>query len=390
MQRRLLGLYGVAGFALFAGPHAAFADSAPITTMQGLLSAGYDTYVSGNMGTAGSAYTSDSQAPIAAGGNVYLQSFGASTNATANGVGLAVGGNLTLTYGSVNGTTDVAGNLTATSTGLGNVNVGGSLAYQNGQIGGHLNVDGNATVSGAGVNGTVAVGGVSSFVNAAQPTVAAAVSYVSPIDYAATSANVAAVSKTLAGMASTAGDTFGKNASGAYVFNSTAAGDNIFNVTAAQLSALSANQVLFSSNVAGATAIVNVTDTGTISLPGNLSIGYTGTMTGSKVLLNIANATTVDMASNVSYDLSIMAPNATLVTTGGNIAGSVFAANLVGNASLSAASSGGGFSGALPSSSLPAPGFGWVTLGLTMLAGAGVKRRSLLDGVAAWKANGLR
>lgn len=388
MQLRLIGFAGVAGFVLIASPRSAFADSAPITTLQGLLSGGYDTYISGNIGTAGSAYTSDSQAPIAAGGNVYLQSFGTSTNSTANGVGLAVGGNLTLTYGSVNGTTDVAGNMTATSTGLGNVNVGGFLAYQNGQIGGNLNVVGNATVSGASVNGTVGIGGVSSFVNAPQPAITAAASYVSPIDYLATSANVAAISKTLAGMTSTAADTFGKNASGAFVFNSTVAGDNIFNVTAAQLSALSANQVLFNSNVAGATAIINVTDSGTISLPGNLSFGYTGTMTDNKVLLNIANATTVDMAANVSYDLSIMAPNATLVTTGWNITGSVFAANLLGNAQLNVANSGGGFSGLLPSSSLPAPGFGWVTLGVVVLAGVTVKRRSLSGALAAWQANG--
>ena len=44
-----------------------------MTTLEGLLSAGYNTYVSGDIGSAGSAYTSDSQAAIAAGGNVYLQ-----------------------------------------------------------------------------------------------------------------------------------------------------------------------------------------------------------------------------------------------------------------------------------------------------------------------------
>ena len=44
-----------------------------------------------------------------------------------------------------------------------------------------------------------------------------------------------------------------------------------------------------------------------------------------------------------------MAPNATLVTTGGNIAGSVFAANLTGQAPLNTANSGGEFAGALPS-----------------------------------------
>ena len=68
---------------------------------------------------------------------------------------------------------------------------------------------------------------------------------------------------------------------------------------------MSGNQVIFNGAVAGATDVINVLDSGTISLPGNLSFGYTGTMTDNMVLLNVANATTVDLASNVSYDFSI-------------------------------------------------------------------------------------
>ena len=364
-----------AGCVLVAGHSPALAQQAPVTTLQGLLADGYNTYVSGDIGSAGSAYTSDSEAAIAAGGNVYLQNFGNFTNATANGVGLAVGGNLTMTNGSVNGATDVAGAMTAASTGLNAVNVGGSLSYQYGQINGSLNVDGAATVTGAGVAGTVSVGGAATFVNAAQPTVTPAAAYVSPINYAATTANIAAVSQTLAGMAATAGDTFGLNASGAYVFTSTVAGDNVFDVTAAQLSAMAGHQVIFNGVAAGATDIINVLDSGAISLPGNLSFAYSGTMTDNMVLMNVANATTVNLASNVSYDFSIMAPKATLATTGGNITGSVFAANLTGDAQLNTANSGGEFAGALPSAVLPAPTFGWATLGLALLAWAGVRGR---------------
>jgi choice-of-anchor A domain-containing protein len=161
-------------------------------------------------------------------------------------------------------------------------------------------------------------------------------------------ANAAAVSSTLSGMASTAGDTFGKNAQGAYVFNSTVAGDNVFNVTAAQMAALSGNQVLFNSTVAGATDIINVVGSSSVALPGNLSFGYTGGMTDNNVLLNMGTASTVQLASNVSYDLSILAPDATVVTTGGNVTGSLIAANLLGNAQLNLSNSGGGFSGILP------------------------------------------
>ena len=389
---KLLSFAAATEFVLVAGHGPASADQ--VTTLQGLLSDGYNTYVSGDIGSAGSAYTSDSEAAIAAGGNVYLQNFGDATNATANGVGLAVGGNLSMTNGSVNGATDVAGGMTATSTGLNSVNVGGSLNYQYGQINGNLNVDGNATVAGAGVGGQVSVGGAATFINAGQPTVTPAASYVSPINYAATTANIASVSQTLAATPATAGDTFGLNASGAYVFNGTQAGDNVFNVTEAQLSAMSGHQVIFNGAVAGATDVINVLDSGTISLPGNLSFGYTGTMTDNHVLVNVANATTVDLASNVSYDLSIMAPNATLVTTGGNITGSVFAANLTGDAQLNTANSGGEFAGALPSSllpapsaatasALPAPTFGWMTLSFALLALLVVKGRDRLGALAS-------
>nr|WP_294545866.1 collagen-binding domain-containing protein [uncultured Rhodopila sp.] len=347
MRTKLITLTALAGGAWCAGTGGA---NAQVTTLQGLLDAGYNTYVSGDIGTASSAYTSDSQGAIAAGGNVYLSNFGASTNETASGVGVAVGGNLTMTNGSINGTADVGGNLAATSTGLSNVNVGGSMRYLNGQINGSVNVDGSASFTGAGVNGTVAVGGASSFVNAAQPKVTAATAYAAPINYGAVTANAAAVSTALSGMASTAGDTFGKNAQGAYVFTSTVAGDNIFNVTAAQVAAMSGSQVLFTSTVAGASDIINVVGSGTEALPGNLSFGYTGGMTDSNVLLNMGTAaTTVQLSSNVSYDLSILAPDATVVTTGGNVTGSLIAANLTGNAQLNLSNSGGvTFSGALP------------------------------------------
>ncbi|RBP05645.1 choice-of-anchor A domain-containing protein [Roseiarcus fermentans] len=385
---KLIGTAAAAGFVLVAGYGPASAAQVQITTLEGLLSAGYNTYVSGDIGSAGSAYTSDSQAAIAAGGNVYLQNFGASTNATANGVGLAVGGDLSMTNGSVNGVTDVAGAMTAASTGLNSVNVGGSLNYQYGQINGAVNVDGNATITGAGVGGTVSVGGKASFINAAQPTVTPAASYLSPVNYAATTANIASVSQSFAGMQTTAGDTFGRNASGAWVFNSAQAGDNVFDVTAAQFMAMSGNQVIFNGAVAGATDVINVLDSGAISLPGNLSFGYAGTMTDNMVLLNVANASTVNLAANASYDFSIMAPNATLVTSGGAITGSVFAANLTGQAPLNTANSGGEFAGALPSAGaaasavLPAPPFGWVTLGLALLAWAGVSGRNRLGALA--------
>jgi choice-of-anchor A domain-containing protein len=346
MRTKLITLTALAGGALCAGTGAAHAQ---VTTLQGLLDAGYNTYVSGDIGSASSAYTSDSQGAIAAGGNVYLSNFGASTNATANGVGVAVGGNLTMTNGSINGAADVGGNLAATSTALSNINVGGSMSYLYGQINGSVNVDGSASFTGAGVNGTVAVGGSASFVNAPKPAVTAATAYAAPINYSAVTANAAAVSTALSGMASTAGDTFGKNAQGAYVFTSTVAGDNVFNVTAAQMAAMSGSQVLFNSTVAGATDIINVVGSGNVALPGNLSFGYTGGMTDSNVLLNMGTASTVQLASNARYDLSILAPDATVATTGGNVTGSLIAANLSGNAQLDLSNSGGvTFSGALP------------------------------------------
>ncbi len=371
---RPIGLAAAAGCVLVAGYTPALAD---VTTLKDLLGAGYNTYISGDLGKAGSAYTSDSQGAIAVGGNVYLQNFGASTNATANGVGLAVGGSLSMTNGSVNGATDVAGGMTATSTGLKDVDVGGSLNYQYGQINGNVNVVGDATVTGAGISGKVNVGGKATFINAAQPTVGPAAPYVAPINYEATTANIGAVSQYLAGMQVTDGDKFGLNGSGAYVFTSTKAGDNVFDVTAAQFAAMSGHQVIFDGTVAGATDIINVLDFGTVSLPGNVSFSYSGTMTDDHVLLNIANATTVNLSPNAKYDFSIMAPEATLATTGGNITGSVFAENLTGGAQLDLSHAGGVFAGELPSG-LPAPNFGWATLSLALLALIGVRGRQRL------------
>ena len=371
-------LAGTAGCILWAGTGAARADSASVQTLQGLIDSGYNTYLSGDMGSAGSAYTSDSQGAIAAGGNVYLQNFGASTNATATGgVGLAVGGNLTITNGSVNGTADIGGNLAAVSAGLGNVNVGGSMNYLNGQLSGAVAVGGNLSVANAGVNGSVAVGGTASFVNSSTPaSVGKPTAYLAPVNFAATSADMAKVSTYLAAQQTTAGDSFGKNGSGVFVFNSTVAGDNYFNLTAKDLAAFSGSQVLFTSSVAGATDIINIQDSGMLSLPGNFGISYGGTMTDSKVLMNFSNATTLNVAPNVSYDLSILAPNATINTSGGNITGAVFAQNLTGSEQLNVANSGGRFSGALPGAALynggqilPAPLLptGTTPLGLAVL-----------------------
>ena len=190
-----------------------------------------------------------------------------------------------MTNGSVNGVTDVAGAMTAASTGLNSVNVGGSLNYQYGQINGNVNVDGNATVTGAGVGGTGERRRQSQFhQRRATDRHPCRFLFCPPINYAATTANIASVSQTFAGMQTTAGDTFGHNASGAWVFNSAQAGDNVFDVTAAQFMAMSGNQVIFNGAVAGATDVINVLDSGTISLPGNLSFGYAGTMTDNIVL----------------------------------------------------------------------------------------------------------
>ena len=331
-------LVGTAGCILWASTGTARADGSTVQTLQGLIDTGYNTYLSGNMGSAASGYTSGSQGAIAAGGNVYLQNFGAATQSTATGgVGLAVGGNLTINSGSVNGTVDV----------------GGSMSYLNGQLSGSVNVSGNVSVTNAGISGPVAVGGAASFVNANTPaSIGNPTAYLAPVNFAATSADMAKMSTYLSAQQTTAGDSFGKNGNGVFVFNSTVAGDNVFNLTAKDLAAFSGSQVLFTSTVAGATDIINIQDSGTLSLPGNFGISYGGTMTDSKVLMNFSNATTLNIDPNASYDLSILAPNATINTSGGNITGSVFAANLMGSEQLNVANSGGRFSGALPGAAL--------------------------------------
>ena len=62
---KFLGLPAAAGCVLLAGYSPASAAVTQISTLQDLLSGGYNTYVSGDIGTSGSAYTSDSQAAMA-------------------------------------------------------------------------------------------------------------------------------------------------------------------------------------------------------------------------------------------------------------------------------------------------------------------------------------
>lgn len=353
--RRLLLSTGLAGMALIALPALAQAQSTntSISTVSGLLSAGYNTYVEDNMGSAGAAYTSDSQSAIAVGGNAYLSNFGTSTNSTANGVGLAVGGNLSMTSGSVNGTTTVAGNLASTNTGFNSVSTGGNISYSSGYISGNVSAGGSATLSGVGVGGSIAAGGPV-ILNGSVTPASAPAAYSAPINFAATTANLQSVSSAFATMTATAGDTMTQTGYST-VFTATHAGTNVFDVTAAQLSAMSGSQVTFNSTVAGATDVINITDSGNVALPSNMSFAYTGTMTDNKVLLNANSATTLTMGSGVSYDLSVMAPNATLVTnSNGNFTGTVMVENLTGGAQLNLANSGTTTQVAMPAAS-PAP-----------------------------------
>lgn len=324
---------------LLAAAHAARAQTAaPIDTVDGLIAAGYNTYVESDLGSAQSAYTSDSQGAIAAGGNAYLTNFGASTNSTANGVGLAVGGNVSVTYGSVNGAISAGGNVSGLSAGFNNVSAGGNVNYTYGQINGSVSAAGSVALNGAGVSGPIAAGGGGTYNG--QTVQASPVSYTAPVNFAAVNADLTKISTSLATAQITAGDTLAQTGGG-FVFTATQAGQNVFDVTAAQFAAMKGSQVTFASTVAGATDVINVADSGTVALPGNMSFAYSGTMSDNKVLLNLANASTVTAGTGVSEDISIMAPNATFIgNSGGNLTGALFVQNLTGGEQLNTAQGG--------------------------------------------------
>jgi choice-of-anchor A domain-containing protein len=356
----------------------------------------YNLFVSGNVGSSGSAYTTDSQGTMVVGGNAYLQNMDVSTQGQTNGYGLVVGGSLDLTSGTVHGSTYVGqsaditsfsalgsvttgSNLTLTSgSASGNLTVGGATKATSVSIGGSVSSQGNYTMTSGSVGGNVtvgtqstastlsltssavrgsatasgtatvsqsSVGGTTAAGSTAVPTASAAASSVSsPLDISASYTNLKTESTSLSTLSQTAGAT--TTVAGSSMTLTAASGKtvDIFDISASSLSKTTA----FTLNAAaGDTVIINVS--GTNASLQNASYNLTGGITGSHVLFNFYNATDL-LITSIAEDGSILAPNATITGSNARVAGSIIADALEGSVQLNSDA----FTGSL--SPVPLPG----------------------------------
>jgi len=339
-------------FALFAllsaSSSAGAQEISSLSALLGTNSGGYNAYVLGNIGSSSSAYTSDSQGAIAAGGNVYLNSFSADTNGINAGTAIVTGGNLTLSNGSINGSADVGG---------------------------------NATLSASSVSGSVQAQGTVSTSNMSTPTTVTGSSAATPINFTALATdtkNEAISLASLAQQAQTAGTAGTVSGTSNLTLTGTSSGVNYFNLTAAQLSALSSGSLTIDNTVAGATDIISVTGSSvTVGAPGNFGFTYEGTASASSTLFDFSQATSLTIAN--AFDASILAPTATVNFTNGNLTGVLVAGNLASTPNQDGEFHSAAFTGSLPGAS-PAPGpqFGSSPLvGLLLVAALalGLRRR---------------
>jgi choice-of-anchor A domain-containing protein len=387
------------------------ASAANIDTLAQVLGS-YNLFVDGNLGSAASAYTSDSEGALVVGGNAYLTNFGTATQGTSpSGYSLVVGGalsmtggglyngntyvgqsaaltnvysagNLTvgsalsLTGGTIKGATDVGGTLTTSNASLlgnvysqgtytqtagtvsGNVVVGSSalasnLSLSNGYISGSANVAGNVTVKSATIAGAVAyngsasvtsgsVGGLSAGTASVPTATSVAATVSSPLDVAGTWSNLVSQSESLGAKSQTAGATV-VSQYGGLTLTGTNATLNVFSITSAELSGLND----FTLNApSGSTVVVDVTGS-SVTLR-NQGFHIVGT-SSSNVLFNFLDASSI-FFSGISFDASILAPDATISGSNGNLTGSIVAAALQGSLQLNS----GLFSGNV--SPVPLPG----------------------------------
>jgi choice-of-anchor A domain-containing protein len=354
----------------------------------------YNLFVSGDIGTSTSAYTSDSQGAMVVGGNAYLTTFANASNSTVNGYGLIVGNTLNFTGGSLGGNTYVGGSATLvqvntqsiTTAGslsannlyvAGNTVVGGALSasqvWFNGNVGalggaqlGYSGVGGNlsagtaaslgGTVSlnqsvvvgtvniGSGgsltTNGSSSVGGVSTS-NAALPSSGATAS---PLNISATWSNLTQESQSLGSRTQTSGASVVSQYGGLFLNGSNTKLD-VFDITSAQLSNINDFTLTAPS---GATVIINVS--GNSVTWTNSGFALNG-VTANDVLFNFTDAKSI-ILSGIGVDASILAPNATINGGYGQLDGSIVAAAITGHLQLNSNE----FTGTV--SAVPLPGAG--------------------------------
>lgn len=238
-------------------------------------------------------------------------------------LGQAAGFNV-FTFGNLNvSNSDIAGQVAVG----GNATFNGGYTVSSSVVGGDLFVKGNTTWTGSGsVNygtGDIYYGGnlnVSSSVT--RNATISEVGQTFPVDFAATKALVTANSAYWAGLANTGSVT---QYGGSLSLNATS-GLNIFNIDAASL----LSQPYFSLAInaaAGAEVVINVSGSTAAFVNGQVSLQG---IDPSHVLYNFYEATTLSFAS-MNFQGTVLAPDADVSLTNGQLWGGLIADSLTGN-----------------------------------------------------------
>lgn len=240
---------------------------------------------------------------VAVGGDANISTSTISNSANHN-YGLVVGGDLTKSYGNVTGTTWVGGNVTKPQ-------------YD------YYNSYSTATTS--------------------------------PIDFAATKTQLSSLSNSLANTASTGSVNYNYGTNG--YLSGTGSSVEYFTLSGSDLSSI--NNWSFSNIASGATLILNVSGNAI-----NLTGGWSG-FSAYNVLFNFYDATALNL-SNINFDASILAVNATVFGSSGNVSGTVVANGW--NNSLTLGNN--QFSSVVGTTPVPEPdSYALVMMGLALLMG---------------------
>jgi choice-of-anchor A domain-containing protein len=387
--------------AITAGLLAAPAAMAtPYDTLQSIAGS-YNMFLTGNLGSATSPFAnSDVQGNVAVAGNAYVSGSAINGNNTSGSAALVVGGNLSQTYGSIQGNAYVGG--TATLNGVGSVQnlaVGGSLNDTSGTISGNVYVGGAQTnlSSGVTINGSLSLTGANSQLNAGSnggsspsaiyvtssttvndpsywahvQTSGAPATPATPLDVFGTSTDVTNASTSLTALS---GATNISSSGGTINITLSSNGLNVIDLNLTNGATINSINITNANGVTPTGLIINVNGNN-INFTGG-SFNYPSGLSASNVLYNFGNATSIT-GSGYGFLGTVLAPLATVNFSNGNINGDVIAANYTGTAqvndpgftlqlpSYQTASGSGGTTGATPEpGSLALFGTGAVVIGL--------------------------
>jgi choice-of-anchor A domain-containing protein len=259
----------------------------------------------------------DTHGKVAVGGNLQLNGVAiASQMPTGSSTNLVVGGNLTASNGTINGSTIVGGNVNYNNPTInGNLSAGGSVTF-NPNSGGSVNNGGTITYGTSFIK--------PNWMN--PPSVQGSVAQ--PIDFAAAAASLTALSQAQVGT-----NDLTATFQWSQLFFTGGAGLNVYGITEAMLEGASGG---FNINApSGATVIINVPGQNLSLL--NTGMNLTGGITLDRILWNFYEATSLTFAG--SWNGSVLATQAAAAANYGGMNGNLIVAALHGYGGPSTASS---------------------------------------------------